>query len=105
RAERDATALAAAIGTRIERTTQAVVGTASGASLAGYLVNPPKTSSATARATLLTLATSTDDAVADVMVQDADGDVRIWISGGKLASGDPSLPDDDPVLAGALNLG
>ena len=77
RAERDSTALAAAIGTRLDRTQQAVARTAASPTLSGFLSSPQKTTTTTARATLLTLGTSTDDGVRDVMVQDIDGGIRI----------------------------
>src|SRR4051812_36839922 len=94
RAERDSTALAAAIGTRLDRTEQAVVRTATGPIMSGFLAASPKANATTARATLLSLGTSTDDGVRDAMVQDASGNVRLWISGGKVASGAPRLPAD-----------
>jgi diguanylate cyclase (GGDEF)-like protein len=98
-AERDSTALAAAIGARLDRTQQAVLHTASGSAMSGFLSTPQKTTTATARATLLGLAASADDGVRDVMVQDADGTVRIWISSGKVASGAPKFASDDAVMA------
>ena len=104
RAERDSTALAAAIGTRLDRTQQAVARTAASPTLSGFLSSPQKTTTTTARATLLTLGTSTDDGVRDVMVQDIDGGIRIWISGGKVATGQPKVPPDDEVLAAAMQL-
>src|SRR4051812_43464948 len=102
RAERDSNALAAAIGTRLDRTEQDVVRTAAGPTLTGFLATPQKTNVTTARAGLLTLSTSTDDGVRDVMVQDSDGNVRIWIQGGKVNTGSPKLPGDDPTLPSAL---
>src|SRR5205823_12087028 len=104
RAERDSTALAAAIGTRIDRTQQEVVRTADSQILTGLFTSPVKTSTTTARATLLTLGTSADDGVRNVIVQDADGSVRLWVSGGKAASGTPRLPTEDDVLPAALSL-
>lgn len=104
RAERDSTAMAAAIGTRLDRTQQAVVRTAAGPTMAGFLATPQKINMTTARATLLTLGTSTDDGVREVIVQDAAGNVRIWISGGKVASGTPKLPTVDDTLAAALQV-
>ena len=38
------------------------------------------------------------------MVQDLDGDVRLWISGGKVMSGQPRQTPDDAVLAATLRL-
>ncbi len=104
RAERDSTALAAAIGTRVDRTQQAVARVAATPTLTGFLSDPQRTTTTTARASLLTLATSTDDGVRDVMVQDLDGDVRLWISGGKVMSGQPRQTPDDAVLAATLRL-
>ena len=104
RAELDSTALASAIGTRLDRTQQAVARTAASAIVSGFFVTPQKTTTATARAALLTLGTSTEDGVRDVMLQDADGNVRIWITGGKVATGQPKLPPDDAVLAATLAL-
>jgi diguanylate cyclase (GGDEF)-like protein len=102
RAERDSTALAAAIGTRLDSTEQSVVRTATGPIMSGFLAATPKTSTATARATLLTLAASSEDGVRDIMVEDTSGSVRLWISGGKIATGSPKLPADDPTLAATL---
>jgi diguanylate cyclase (GGDEF)-like protein len=104
RAERDSTALAAAIGTRLDRTEQAVVRTAAGATLTGFLATPAKVNLTTARASLISLGTSTDDGVRDVMVQDANGTVRIWIQAGKVVSSTPRIPADDPTLTSALAL-
>jgi len=104
RAERDSTALAAAIGTRLDRTQQAVVRTASSPILTGLFTTPARTSTSTARATLLNLGSSTDDGVRDVMVQDVNGNVKIWLSGGKVATGNPRIPADDDVLPATLGL-
>src|SRR5258706_7837910 len=62
-AERDSTALAPAIGTRLDPTQQAVARAAVSTTMAGFLAVPAKTNVATARATLLTLGGSTDDGV------------------------------------------
>jgi len=104
RAERDSTAVAAALGTRLDRTQEAVVRTAAGQIMSGLLSTPPRTSIATARAAVLTLGTSTDDGIREAAVIDGSGQVRIDMIGGKLVSGDPRVPANDAVLSSTLAL-
>ena len=104
RAERDSTALAAAVGTRLDRTQQSVVRAAGSAVLAGLLATPAKTSQATARTTLLTIGNASDDGIREVIVEDTDGDAQLWMVNGKLATGALKPAPADDVLAGALKL-
>ncbi len=104
RAERDSTALASTVGTRLHRAQERVARTAASPLIVGFLAVPQKTASATARAALLALGSSDDDGIGDVLVADLDGNVRVMIHDGKVASGRPKLPADDDVLAATLAL-
>ena len=104
RAERDSTAVAAAIGTRLDRTTQAVVRNAASPVLTGLFSTPPKTNSATARAALLTIGSPTDDGIREAVVVDNDGAVVLWMVAGKLSSGAPRYDTDDDILTETLGL-
>ncbi len=104
RAERDASAVASAIGTRLDRTEQAVVRAAASPILTGLLASPARTSVTTARASLLILGSATDDGIREAAIVDAEGQVRLWIVGGKPTSAAGRTEDDD-ILADTLALG
>lgn len=104
RAERDSTAVAAAIATRLERTVDAVVRNASSPVLTGLFTDPPRTNAATARAALLTIGSPTDDGIREALVLDHRGKVLFWMVGGKTTTGSPKYDTSDDVLEATLAL-
>ena len=104
RAERDSISLASALGMRLHLVEEAVTRAATSPPLMGVMAVPQKAATGTARATLLALGSSTDDAIGDVLVVDLDGSVRAFIHDGKIASGRPKPAANDDVLVATLAL-
>lgn len=104
RAERDSTAVAAAIATRMERTVDAVLRNASSPVLSGLFTEPPRTNAATARAALLTIGSPADDGVREALVLDHTGKVKFWLVAGKTSTGEPRYDTSDAVLEATLAL-
>ena len=104
RAERDSTAVAAALSTSLTRTQESVVRTAAGTIVSGLLGTPARTSVGTARAAMLTLDASADDGITDAALIDANDQVRIHVIGGRLVTGGQPFPPDDPVQSATLAL-